>query len=87
MTKEMSENPLTLCKRHMNITTNEKYLGDMLSSKGLSDSVHTTILRRKGGVMLAIMEINAVVNDCRITTLGGLTAGIQIWEASITPIL
>ena len=60
----------------MNIATNEKYLEDMLSSNGLSDSVQTTILKRKGGVMLAIMKIKSYINDCRITTLGGLTAGI-----------
>ena len=76
LTKDMSKNPLTLCKRPMNIATNEKYLEDMLSSNGLSDSVHTNILKRKGGVMLAIMKIKSYINDCRITTLGGLTAGI-----------
>ena len=32
-------------------------------------------------------EINAIVEDCRSTTLGGLKVGIYIWETAYIPSL
>jgi len=43
----------------------EKYLGDQISSEGLADSAHATIL-----------ETVAVVEDCRANVLGGILAGL-----------
>ena len=32
-------------------------------------------------------EINAIVEDCRSTTLGGLKVGIYVWETAYIPSL
>ena len=45
---EMEENPITLCGKVMKHAKVEKYLGDMISTGGLSDSVMATVLKRKG---------------------------------------
>ena len=66
---------------------NEKYLGDMISSAGLSESVHATVLKRKGQVISSIIEIKAVVKDCRTNIVGGVLTGLDIWELAILPYL
>ena len=65
----------------------EKYLGDMLSSAGLADSAHATVLKRKGQVISSILDTKAVVEDCRATVLGGIVSGLDIWELAILPYL
>ena len=85
--KQISSNPLKLCKHEMKPSKAEKYLGDMISEDGLGESAHATVLGRKGQTLMATMEITSVVNDCRVTSVGGLVAGIQIWESSVIPFL
>ena len=64
-----------------------KYLGDWLSSYGLSDSVAATVKKRKGLVVQSVYEIRAVIEDCRSQVCGGLAAGLDIWEAAVLPML
>ena len=64
-----------------------KYLGDWLSCLGLSASVDTTVMKRKGLVVKSIYEIRSVVDDCRSQVCGGLTAGLDIWELAVLPML
>ena len=78
---------MKLCKHEMKPSKAEKYLGDMISEDGLGESAHATVLGRKGQTVMAIIEITSVVNDCRVTSVGGLVAGIQIWESSVIPFL
>ena len=85
--KQLRDNPLKLCKQDMQTAKVEKYLGDMLCEDGLGESVHSTVLRRKGQTMLTMMEICAIIKDCRVTSVGGIVAGIQIWETSVIPFL
>ena len=85
--QQLAENPLTLCNQPMKASTCEKYLGDMLSAKGLADSAHVSVTSRKGQVLHSMMEAKLVINDCRSSVVGGLTAGFTIWEASILPFL
>ena len=59
----------------------------MLCEDRLGESVHSTVLRRKGQTMLTMMEICAIIKDCRVTSVGGIVAGIQIWETSVIPFL
>ena len=65
----------------------EKYLGDMLSSAGLADSAHATVLKRKGQVISSILDTKAVVEDCRANVLGGIVSGLDIRELAILPYL
>jgi hypothetical protein len=62
----------------MNEVTQEKYLGDYIHQNGNPNSVLATIKARSGLVTSAIMWINVV---------GGLCAGIDIWELSVIPFL
>ena len=84
---ELQEHPLMLCGKEMKNVSMEKYLGDMISSAGLSESVHSTVLKRKGQVVSSIIEIRAVVDDCRTNIVGGVLTGLDIWELAILPYL
>ena len=84
---ELKTNPLTLYGGLMKNVQMEKYLGDMISSGGLADSVQATVLKRKGQVVSCILETTAVVEDCRSGVVGGIMAGIEIWEMAILPFL
>ena len=67
--------------------TAEKYLGDYISSNGLGDSVMVTIKNRYKKVTTALMEIRAVMEDCRALVTGGIVTGIEIWETAVIPYL
>ena len=78
MLNELSTAPLKLDGNEMVHEASIKYLGDILSERGLADSVAMTILKRKGLAFKAIYDIRAVVDDCRSQVLGGLVTGINI---------
>ena len=77
---ELKDNPLTLCGDEMKQKESDKYLGDYLHCHGTEASVSCTISNRQGRTSLSIMESRAIIDDCRINTVGGLMAGIDIWE-------
>ena len=78
--KELSHKPLQLCGKAMVHATSVKYLGDIISENGLSDSVNLTVNSRKRLATKAIYEIRCIVDDCRSHIVGGLVAGMNIWE-------
>ena len=82
---ELDQNPLILCGQKMKVLKKEKYLGDMISTGGLAESVLATVLKRKGQVVSSILETKAVIEDCRSNIVGGITAGLEIWELAILP--
>ena len=84
---ELKENPLLLCGQTMKNVHMEKYLGDMICSGGLALSVQATVMKRKGQTISSILETKSVIEDCRANVLGGVTAGIDIWELAILPFL
>ena len=71
----------------MPVSGSEKYLGDIIDSRGLAESAHATILKRKGQTIKSIIEVRAVLDDIRANITGGLITGIDIWELSIIPFL
>ena len=82
---KLQDNPLTLCGQEMPNVRAEKYLGDMISSAGLAESVQATFTKRKGQVVSSILEIKYVVEDCRSTVVRGIVAGIDIWKLAVLP--
>ena len=64
-----------------------KYLGDQLSGLGLAESADATVKKRKGLVIMSIFEIRTVLEDCRSQVSGGLSAGIDIGEMAVIPML
>ena len=85
--EDFSNNPLNLSGKPMKEVSNEKYLGDYISTNGLGDSVIVTINNRVKKVTTALMEVRAVVDDCRAQVTGGIVTGLEIWEMAVTPYL
>ena len=42
---------------------------------------------RAGRISPSITETRAIIEDCRVNTVGGLVAGLDIWELAIIPSL
>ena len=84
---DLEGRPLTLSGKAMPQQNAAKYLDDYLSASGLSDSVKVTVMKRKPQVTRAIYEIRAVIDDCRSQIVGGLTAGFQLWDMAVLPML
>ena len=84
---ELLKHPLELCGKQMKERESDKYLGDILSCKGLSHSAHLTIMDRYSRVFASILETRAIVQDCRSQVVGGITAGLDIWETAHIPSL
>ena len=64
-----------------------KYLGDEIHKNGLSASISVTIKEREGRIISAIVEIKSILEDCRLESIGGSLAGLEIWELAIIPML
>ena len=84
---ELLSNPLTLCGNIMKEKVSDKYLGDYIHGKGTSASVQCTISNRYGRTVLAIPETRAIIDDCRVNTIGGLQSGLDYWEMAYLPSL
>jgi hypothetical protein len=71
----------------MKSKSEEKWLGDILSDRGLEKSVEATINNRYGKIFSAIFELKAIIEDLRMQMIGGLKCGLDIWELAIVPSL
>ena len=80
--KELEDKPLVLCGKNMKRVETYTYLGTVISSRGVGDSVTASINSKAGKVKQLISEIKAVVEDCRNTTPGGFCTSLHIWEAA-----
>ena len=58
----------------------EKWLGQLLSSSGLADSVDKTVVARSGKIKAACREIIQIVNDWRAEVVGGMETALLLWE-------
>ena len=85
LTKELHSSPL-MCG---NFETKEqqlyKWLGQTLSSAGLSESVAETVSSKEGKVKGACLEIAIIVNDWRAGIVGGFETALMLWEACHVP--
>ena len=84
---EANEEPVKLGANILYEKTEEKYLGDVFSSQGLSASVEATIKDRTSKIKGSIYELRAVVEDFRVQAVGGMEAAIDIYESCIVPSL
>ena len=64
-----------------------KWLGQVLSSGGLSESVAATVEAREGKIRGACLEISHIMNDWRSQIVGGMETAILLWEACCVPSL
>ena len=56
----------------------DKYLGYIMSSHGLTDSVEATGSERTAKVKGSLYELQAVIEDVRMQALGGFGAAIDL---------
>ena len=74
----LERNPLTLCWRNIKDLNQEKYLGDQMCWAGLAASVEANIEKRAGHANSDIHGIKAIIEDCRINCVGGLSSGLHV---------
>ena len=65
----------------------DKYLGDMLSSRGLADSVDSTVKEREAKVKGSIHELRAIAEDFHMLAVGGIESAIDPYKSCIVPSL
>ena len=81
VTEEIVKNPLLCGSFETKEKEEEKWLGQIISSAGLSDCVERTVTARSGKIKAACLEIAQVVNDWRAEVVGGMETAILLWEA------
>ena len=64
-----------------------KWLVQILSCRGLGDSVAETVASREGKIRGTCLEIAQIVNDWRSKVVGGMETAILLWEACCIPSL
>ena len=80
---EALEEPVLLGKDVIYEKEEEKYLGDILSSQGLSASVRATVKDRTGKVKGSLYELRVVMEDVRMQAVGGFKAALDLYESCI----
>ena len=85
--EELEKNPLMCGDIETELKESFKWLGQVLSSGGLSESVAATVEAREGKIRGACLEISHIVNDWRSQIVGGMETAILLWEACCVPSL
>ena len=84
---ELQKNPLFCGEVEIKLKISFKWLGQILSSGGLAESVHATIEAEEGQIQAACLEIAHIVKDWRSQVAGGMETGLLLWEACCVPSL
>ena len=84
---EAEEEPIKLGKAILGEKEEEKYLGDVISSRGLAESVEASVKERVAKTKGSIYELRALIEDFRMQTIGGMEAAIDLYESCIVPSL
>ena len=64
-----------------------KWLGQILSTNGLTDSVAATVATREDKILAACREIASIVSDWRAHLVGGMETALFLWESCCVPSL
>ena len=83
--KELDEKPIKLCGKKMTQSQAITYLGEQISEKGVAASAKETIAKRYGRAKQLILEIKAIIEDCRSNREGAIFTGIQLFQLSVVP--
>ena len=85
--RELEAKPLMCGNFEIQLKAQFKWLGQILSSGGLSDSVSCTVAAREGKIRGACIEITNIVNDWRAKLVGGFETALLLWEICCVPSL
>ena len=77
---DLKSTPLTLYGKPMVEKQEEKYFGDFLHFGGLSACVRATVDARAASLKSGAVDLRAIVEDCRSSSLGGIIVGLEILE-------
>ena len=85
--EELEEKPLMCGKVKISLVMYDKWLGDILHSDRLAESVLETIRQREGKVKGAALEIVDIVDDWRARVVRGFQSGLFLCESCCIPSL
>ena len=84
-TKELEKDPLFCGRFVTKEKQTDKWLGQILSSRGLAACVEETVNAKLGKIREASLEISLVVNDWRARQVGGMETALLLWESCCIP--
>jgi hypothetical protein len=84
---ELEKEPLMCGNFETKLKERFKWLGQILSSGGLAESVAATVQSREGKIRGACLEIAKIVNDWRSKIVGGMDTALMLWEVCCVPSL
>ena len=87
MKNDLESTPLTLYGEKLKNKESEHYLGDVIHSAGNAAFVEATVEDRYGRIVSFITNSRSIIDDCRINVVGGLSAGVDLWELAYVPSL
>ena len=85
--KELETNPIKLYGKPMKEKQKEKYLRDFIHNEGNSASAEATVTDRYGRILVGALEIRHIVENSRSQQVGGIKAGMHLWETAYIPSL
>ena len=77
----MQKNPLLCGKFETKEKDKDKWLGQTISSSGLTDCVAQTVSAKEGKIRGACLEIALIINDWRAQDIGGMKTALLLWES------
>ena len=86
-TEELKSKPLMCGSFATQEKQEDKWLGQIISSSGLADSVAKTVEDKQGKIRGACLEICIIINDWRARNLGGMETALMLWETCCVPSL
>ena len=84
---ELEVQPLMCGEFETELKNQFKWLGQILSSGGLADSVSCTVAAREGKIRGACIKITQIVNNWRAKLVGGFETALLLWEICCIPSL
>ena len=83
--KKLETNPLMCGDFQTKEKVEDKWLGQIISSSGLAESVAQTVASKENKIKGACLEIAIIVNDWRAQVVGGFETALMLWEACCIP--
>ena len=87
ISKELAEKPLMCGEVETKEVEADKWLGQIISAKGLADSVNKPIEAKEPKIKAACIEIADIIQDWRSQAVGGIDSALLMWEACCIPSL
>ena len=84
---ELQKQPLMCGSIDTKLKDKVKWLGQILSTNGLADSVAATVAAREDKILAACREIGQIISDWRAHLVGGMETALFLWESCCVPSL